>query len=98
MITWTKIANKSFFEPVVEMRDKYTGKDNEYTIAAVTKTISKFGPSGSLKNMNIALEQRIDVIPKMSSAVFFDFKCILQIILKLRKACAPPELMFLFKV
>jgi hypothetical protein len=83
MITWTKIANKSFFEPVVEMRDKYTGKDNRYTIAAVTKTISRFGPSGSLKNTNIALEQRMEVTPKMSCAVLLDLKCILVIILEI---------------
>lgn len=50
--------------------------------------MSKFGPSGSLKNENIALEHAIDVIPKIINEVFFDSKYIFVIILEnLRAGC-----------
>lgn len=43
-------------------------------------TISKFGPSGSLKNPNIDLEQKTDVNPRIINEVFFDLIYILVII------------------
>jgi hypothetical protein len=51
--------------------------------AAITVTISKFGPSGSLKSANITLEHTIDVIAKISSETFFDMKYIFVIILEI---------------
>lgn len=61
--------------------DKYAVKDKKYSIAAVTITIRRFGPSGSLKKKNIVLENRIDVIHKIINEAFFDGKYILVIIL-----------------
>jgi hypothetical protein len=71
---WIKIASKSFFEP--ERLDTYDARDKKYTIPAVTTTIRRFGPSGSLKKKNIAPEDMRAVIPKINSAVFFDLKFI----------------------
>ena len=51
-------------------------------IAAIPITTSKFGPSGSLKNKNSALEHKIAVIPKISKEICFDLKYIFVIILK----------------
>ena len=59
-----------------EKLNKYDDKDTTYTIAAITITMRRFGPSGSLKDRNIILEQAIDVIPRMNSEVFFDLKYI----------------------
>jgi hypothetical protein len=47
--------------------NKYTGNDKKYTIIAATATTNKFGPSGSLKNTNIILENMIDVTPNISN-------------------------------
>jgi len=52
-------------------------KDRKYIIAAITITTRRFGPSGSSKKKNIALEHAIDVIPKISNEVFFDLKYII---------------------
>jgi hypothetical protein len=50
-------------------------------IAAITITISKFGPSGSLRSENNALEHAIAVRARITSEVFFEGKCISVIIL-----------------
>lgn len=57
---------------MVEGPNKYTGKDRRYRNNAITVTISKFGPSGSLNNKNIVLEHAIAVMPKISNEIFFD--------------------------
>jgi hypothetical protein len=44
---------------------------------AKTVTMRRFGPSGSSKNTNIALEQIMDVTARVMSEIFFDFKYIL---------------------
>ena len=49
-------------------------------ITAIPVTISRFGPSESLKNKNSILEKIIDVIPKISNEIFFDLKYIFPII------------------
>lgn len=54
--------------------DKYSAKDKKYRIAAITVTMSKFGPSGSLKKKNINLEHARAVIPKINNEIFFDLK------------------------
>jgi hypothetical protein len=77
-----RIANESFLKPLIEKLNKYTARDKKYTIAAVTKTISKFGPSGSLKSTNIALEQIIEVMPKIINEILFDLKYMSVIILE----------------
>lgn len=67
-----KTASKSFLGPVVGGLHTYTTKkDKRYRTAANPITISKFGPSGSLKNANIALEHTTEVKAKINSAPFF---------------------------
>jgi hypothetical protein len=84
-----KITNKSLLRPVNDERgeleelNKYTAKDRKYTIAAITVTTSKFGPSGSLKKKNIAREKIIAVIPNIINEVFFDLKYISIMILRI---------------
>jgi hypothetical protein len=78
-----RTANKSFLGFLfgfAEGQYKYAATDKKYMIIAVTTTMSKFGPSGSLKSENKSLEQTRDVIPKISNGVFFDLKCIWVII------------------
>lgn len=48
--------------------------------AASTVTIRRFGPSGSLKNVNMILEHTMAVIPKIRSEIFFDLKYICLIV------------------
>lgn len=43
-------------------------------MTAATVTMSKFGPSGSLKSQNVALENTIDAAPKISNGTLFDLK------------------------
>jgi hypothetical protein len=74
IIIWIKIANKSFLE--LGMLNKYATKDKKNTITAVPITTRRFGPSGSLKNKNITLEQTMDVMPRIISEVFFDLRYI----------------------
>ena len=62
---------------------EYAVRDKRYTIPAATITISKLGPSGSLKNQNINLEHKIAVMPKISNEVFFEWKCIFVILTEL---------------
>lgn len=78
-----KIANRSFLRAVVPGLNRYDIKDKKYTITAVTITTNKFGPSGSLKNQNIALEHMADVINKIINEAFFDVKYIFVIILEI---------------
>jgi hypothetical protein len=51
-------------------------KDSANTKADSTVTISRFGPSGSLKERSSVRESITEVIPNMSSDVFFDLKYI----------------------
>lgn len=51
-------------------------------MVAIPITTRRFGPSGSLKNENIILENAIDVIPKIRSELFFELKYIFAIILE----------------
>ena len=46
-------------------------RDKKYITTAITITTRRFGPSGSLKKANINLDNKIDVIPKISNGVFF---------------------------
>jgi hypothetical protein len=59
-------------KPAIEVVNEYTAKDTAYKSAASTITINRFGPSGSLKNANIALEHTIAVIARIISAALFD--------------------------
>jgi hypothetical protein len=45
----------------------YTPNDTKYIIIAITVTTKRFGPSGSLKNANIILEQTREVMPRIRS-------------------------------
>src|SRR5688572_24868140 len=69
-----RITNKSFLRLVVGALKKYTAKDKRNIMTAIPVTISKFGPSGSLKSKNINLENRIDVAPNISKGILFDLK------------------------
>jgi len=71
---WIQIASKSFLR-VVNL-DVYATNDTTYSTAAITTTMSRLGPSGSLKNENSALEHTRAVMPRMSSVVFFDMEFI----------------------
>jgi hypothetical protein len=57
---------------VVDEQYEYTAKDKTYKIAAITMTMSKFGPSGSLKDKNIVLEHAMDVMANIMSEIFLD--------------------------
>ena len=76
------IADKSLFFPVKEGMSESANVERKYTIAAATVTMSKFGPSGSLKKKNIALEDTRAVMIKIIIEVFFDLKFIPVIILE----------------
>ncbi|HYC83122.1 MAG TPA: hypothetical protein VEB60_01050 [Candidatus Paceibacterota bacterium] len=65
-----KIVKRSLFGPGIVGLNKKLIKDKKYIIKAAPATTSKFGPSGSLKNENIILEQAIDVKPKISKGLF----------------------------
>lgn len=71
-----KIANRTFFRAVVEGLKKYVIKDRKYIIAAIPMFMSKFAPSGSLKDINSVFEHAIAVIPKISNEILFDVKYI----------------------
>jgi hypothetical protein len=71
-----KIACKNFLRPLIVEPNKYTVKDKKYRIIAITTTMSKFGPSGSLNDKNITLEHVRDVMPNISSEIFFEMKYI----------------------
>jgi len=45
-------------------------------IAAIPMTTTRFGPSGSLKKKNIALEHKLAVTAKINDVMFFDLKYI----------------------
>lgn len=67
---------------MIEKLNKYIVKDKKYTIIAITITISKFAPSGSLKDQNSIFEHTIAVIAKIINEVFFEFKYMPVIILR----------------
>jgi hypothetical protein len=77
IIIWVKIVHKSLLRVAAGGLNKYTTKDKEYTITAAPMTISKFGPSGSLKNTNIKRESTRDVKNKISNDIFLDLRYIL---------------------
>jgi hypothetical protein len=57
--------------------NKYTTKDKKYTIIAIAITTKRFGPSGSLKNRNIALDKRTAVTANITNGSFFEGKDIM---------------------
>lgn len=68
MILVAAVCAKDFHE--------YATSDSAYTIAPATTTTKRFGPSGSLKNENMARELSRAVIARMVSETFFDVKFI----------------------
>ena len=77
------IANRILLRPVIEGINEHTNTDAKYRTIAKTIIMSKFGPSGSLKDMNIVLEDAIAVNPRIINEAFFDVKCIFVIILEI---------------
>lgn len=77
-----EIANKSLLELVIEELNKYTIKDSKYTTSAIPVTISKFAPSGSLKdrNTNNIFEHKRAVTAKSSKEIFLGLEYIMVII------------------
>ncbi len=69
-----KIPSRILFGPYVAGRSAYdnANEDNPFRIAAITVTMSRFGPSGSSKSANIALEQRRDDMARVMSEDFFE--------------------------
>ncbi len=67
-----EIASKNRLRSLAEEVNAYAANERRYTNAAVTMTMSKFGPSGSLKKKNSALEHTRDVIPRSSNEVLFE--------------------------
>lgn len=59
---------------MAEELNEYAAKDTRYRNAAITTTMSKFGPSGSSKNTNSALEHTRAVAPKSSNEIFLDLE------------------------
>jgi hypothetical protein len=51
-------------------------KDKPKIITAVTITTRRFGPSGSLKSVNMILENAVAVKARITSDDVFDMKCI----------------------
>ncbi len=70
------MAAINFLRLTREVLNRYAAKEREYTIAAITITISRLGPSGSLKSANITLVNTRDVMIKIICEVFFDLKFI----------------------
>ena len=68
--------------------NKYTDKDRKYTITAVIITTRRFGPSGSLKNKNINLENAKDVRAKITNEIVFDLK---YIFVSISFRCSPEQ-------
>jgi hypothetical protein len=65
---------------IEELSKRITAKDKKYMTIAIATTIRRFGPSGSLKKKNSVLENKRDVIPRISNEIFFNLKRILVII------------------
>lgn len=71
---------ESFLNFIVERSNKYTAKDKKYKIVANPTTIRRFGPSGSLNNKNVVLENKREVTPNMINEIFFELEYIVVII------------------
>lgn len=72
-----KIATKSFLRLVVNKGARAcTATDTPYKISAITTTMSRFGPSGSLKSEKNIFEHTRAVTPRISNEVFFDMEYI----------------------
>lgn len=65
---------------LVEGLNLYTAQDKKNMNNAATVVTRRFGPSGSSKNTNIVLEDKIAVRPRISNEIFFDLKFISLII------------------
>jgi hypothetical protein len=75
-----QIAKSSFLLAVVAGMNFQAMHDALKRISASTVTMRRFGPSGSWKKKNNALEHTNAVITRRSNDVFFDSKGILVII------------------
>jgi hypothetical protein len=54
--------------------NRYATEDKKNTARAITATINRLGPSGSLMKKNSNLEQIMAVAASISSEIFFDLK------------------------
>jgi hypothetical protein len=85
IIIWTKIIKKNLLRPIIDELNKDTVKDKRYTTIAITMTTNRFGPSGSFINKNIVLVKMIEVIPKINDGIFFEVRCMVDIVLLCKK-------------
>jgi hypothetical protein len=81
IIICEKIPTSNPLRLFIEGLNKYTIKDKKYTIIAIAITTKRFGPSGSLKNTNITLDNKIAVTANITNGNFFDWKDMIVIIL-----------------
>ena len=76
MRSCVQIAKNSFLIAVVAGMNRHAMNDATKSINARTVTMSRFGPSGSLKRKKSVLDQQNAVIPKTSNDPFVTLKCI----------------------
>lgn len=67
---------------MIELLNTYTDKDERYNIKAIPVTMSKFGPSGSLKSEKNTFEKTKAVTTNINNEIVFDLKYIFLIILE----------------
>ena len=77
MRSCVQIAKSSFLLAVVAGRNRHTMNDAPYRTSASTVTMRRFGPSGSWKKKNNALEHTSAVTTKTSKGIRFDSNGIL---------------------
>lgn len=67
-------AESRLMPSILDSPNIYAAVDKIYTASAITATIKRFGPSGSLKKKNNIREQTIAVAAKITNEIFFDLK------------------------
>lgn len=79
--SWIHSAMRNLLELVsdVEKFGVYITKDAMYKMIAIPTTMSRFGPSGSLKNTNSNRESVRDVSPRIIAETFFDESIVLSV-------------------
>lgn len=72
-----RTASQNLLRLLAEKLGAYAVKDAAHTTAATTRTMSKFGPSGSLKKKNKALAPAIAIIARIRNWISFEAKRVL---------------------
>lgn len=69
-----RTASQNLLRLLAENLGAYAVKDAAHTTAATTRTMSKFGPSESLKKKNKVLAPATAVVARMNSGICFEAK------------------------